>query len=105
MPKSDKSDFKQFEQTSKTPSAIALVYDEERPPHLVAKGEEDVAREIIRIARENGVPLYENADLIAALSHLELGDEIPDSLYRVIAEVIAFAFYLKGKTPRGYNSK
>ena len=84
--------------------AIALVYDEERPPQLVAKGEEDVAREIIRIARENGVPLYENADLVAALSHLELGDEIPETLYRIIAEVIAFAFYIKGKAPKGFEN-
>ncbi len=86
------------------PKAIALVYDEERPPHVVAKGEGDIASEIIRIAHENDVPLYENADLIEALSHLELGDEIPEVLYRIVAEVIAFAFYIKGKTPSGFTT-
>jgi flagellar biosynthesis protein len=91
--------------TNAEPKAIALVYDEERPPHVVAKGEGDVASEIIRIAQENDVPLYENADLIEALSHLELGDEIPEVLYRIVAEVIAFAFYIKGKTPAGFSSE
>lgn len=90
--------------TNREPKAIALVYDEERPPHVVAKGEGDIASEIIRIAHENDVPLYENADLIEALSHLELGDEIPEVLYRIVAEVIAFAFYIKGKTPTGFTS-
>lgn len=84
--------------------AIALVYDEERPPQIVAKGEGDIASEIIRIAHAHGVPLYENADLIDALAHLELGDEVPEVLYRIVAEVIAFAFYIRGKTPEGFTA-
>ncbi|WP_255374900.1 EscU/YscU/HrcU family type III secretion system export apparatus switch protein [Oleiphilus sp. HI0079] len=55
------------------------------------------------MAREHGVPLYENPDLVAVLARLELGEEIPDVLYRVIAEIIAFAFYIQGRTPKDFS--
>ncbi|WP_416394683.1 EscU/YscU/HrcU family type III secretion system export apparatus switch protein [Allohahella sp. A8] len=80
-------------------SAIALFYDGKAAPKLSAKGEGEVAEEIMRIAREHGVPLYENAALVQSLSTLELGDEIPELLYRVIAEIIAFAYIIQGKKP------
>ncbi|MCB0385808.1 MAG: EscU/YscU/HrcU family type III secretion system export apparatus switch protein [Bdellovibrionales bacterium] len=94
--------------TDKTPppapkAAIALVYDQRTAPRITAKGEQEIAEEIIRIAREHNVPLYENAELVKALSTLDLGAEIPELLYRIVAEVIAFAFYLKGKTPEGFE--
>ncbi|PJF38303.1 MAG: flagellar biosynthesis protein FlhB, partial [Phototrophicales bacterium] len=56
------------------------------------------------IAKENEVPLYENGDLVDLLSTLELGEEIPEVLYRVIAEVIAFAYFIQGKTPQSFNN-
>ena len=87
---------------SKQPKAIALKYDEINAPKLVAKGELDIASEIIKIAQEYGVPLYENSELVDILAKLELGDEIPEVLYRVIAEIIAFAYHLQGKTPEGF---
>ncbi|GAA3949969.1 EscU/YscU/HrcU family type III secretion system export apparatus switch protein [Allohahella marinimesophila] len=80
-------------------SAIALFYDGKAAPKLSAKGEGDIAEEIVRIALEHGVPLYENAALAQSLSSLELGDEIPELLYRVIAEIIAFAYVIQGKAP------
>jgi len=88
---------------SKQPRAIALKYDEINAPKLVAKGESDIASEIIKIAQEYGVPLYENSELVDILAKLELGDEIPEVLYRVIAEIIAFAYHLQGKTPEGFT--
>ncbi|PID41965.1 MAG: flagellar biosynthesis protein FlhB [Proteobacteria bacterium] len=84
-------------------AAVALVYDETSAPRVSAKGEHEIAEEIIRIAREHNVPLYENAELVKALSTLDLGEEIPDTLYRIVAEVIAFAFYLQGKVPKGFD--
>ena len=47
------------------------------------------------------MPIYENAELVRLLARLELGDAIPEQLYRCIAEIIAFAWYLKGKAPAG----
>lgn len=85
------------------PKAVALGYDEESAPKVVAQGEGDLAQEIIDIANAHGVPLYENPELVRMLAQLELGDEIPEVLYRVIAEIIAFAFYLQGKAPKDFS--
>lgn len=79
--------------------AIALQYDGENAPIVTASGEGDIAEEIIRIAREHGVPLREDMMLAALLSELELGEEIPPLLYRVVAEVIAYAYIISGKVP------
>jgi len=47
------------------------------------------------------VPIYENAELVRLLARMELGDSIPQELYLTIAEIIAFAWNLKGKFPAG----
>jgi flagellar biosynthesis protein len=80
-------------------AAVALKYDGEKAPTISATGTHELAEEIIRIAREHDVPLYENAELASILARLSLNDEIPESLYRVIAEILAFAFHIRGLTP------
>ncbi|WP_339082339.1 EscU/YscU/HrcU family type III secretion system export apparatus switch protein [Pseudomonas sp. TMP9] len=81
--------------------AIALTYDGKSAPTLSAKGDAELAEAILAIAREYEVPIYENAELVSLLARLELGDAIPEQLYRCIAEIIAFAWYLKDKAPAG----
>lgn len=78
---------------------IALNYDGQTAPTLTAKGDDELAEAILAIARHHEVPIYENADLVRLLARLELGEAIPEALYRTIAEIIAFAWYLKGKSP------
>ena len=85
--------------------AIALSYDGQNAPNLTAKGDDELAEAILAIAREYKVPIYENAELVRLLAKLELGDAIPEPLYRSIAEIIAFAWYLKGKCPDGFEAK
>ncbi|SDU12232.1 EscU/YscU/HrcU family type III secretion system export apparatus switch protein [Halopseudomonas salegens] len=87
---------------STTREAVALVYDGETTPTLSAKGEAEIAEQIIALAMEYEVPIYQNADLVQVLARMELGDQIPAELYRTIAEIIAFAWYLKGKAPEGF---
>jgi flagellar biosynthesis protein len=85
---------------SKPPKkAVALTWDGQSAPYISATGEASVAEEILRIAREHEVPIYENPELVRLLAELELGQEIPELLYRTIAEIIAFVYLLKGKTP------
>ena len=79
--------------------AIALQYDGENAPTVTATGEGAIAEEILRIAREHDIPLKEDALLAELLSDLNLGEEIPPMLYRVIAEVIAYAYLVSGKVP------
>ena len=83
--------------------AIALKYDGNHAPPLTAKGDEELAEEILRIARDCEVPLYENAQPARRLARTELGESIPEELYRTIAEIIAFAWNLKGKFPEGQD--
>ncbi|AYC32556.1 EscU/YscU/HrcU family type III secretion system export apparatus switch protein [Pseudomonas cavernae] len=85
--------------------AIALTYDGQNAPSLSAKGDDELAEAILAIAREYEVPIYENAELVRLLARLELGDAIPEALYRSIAEIIAFAWYLQGKCPPGFGAE
>ncbi len=77
------------------PMAVALTYDEQRPPHVSATGKGLIAEEIIRIAKEHGVLIHEDPALVDSLINLELGQEIPENLYKAIAEVISFAYSLR----------
>lgn len=86
-------------QNSSSPAAVALKYDGERAPVIAASGTHELAEEIIRIAREHNVPLYENPELASILARLELNEEVPETLYRLVAEILAFAFNLQGRTP------
>ena len=86
--------------TKQLQKAIALYYDGKSAPVVTAKGEGSIADEMIEIAREYGVPLCDNSDLVNLLINLELGDSIPESLYISIAYIIAFAYDLQGKTPQ-----
>ncbi len=83
--------------------AIALKYDGENAPRLTAKGRGELADRILALADEHAIPLHEDAELAALLAQIPLGDEIPESLYRAVAEVIAFAYLLSGKLPPGYE--
>lgn len=79
--------------------AVALFYDGQNAPHISAKGVGDVAQQIIAVANEHGVPLCDNGALVDLLVTLELGDEIPETLYIAVAYIIAFAYQLEGKEP------
>ncbi|HKS12801.1 MAG TPA: EscU/YscU/HrcU family type III secretion system export apparatus switch protein [Pseudomonas sp.] len=89
--------------TDKQPrQAIALSYDGQQAPTLSAKGDDELAEAILAIARQHEVPIYENAELVRLLARLELGEQIPEALYLTIAEIIAFAWQLRGKVPTGF---
>jgi len=79
--------------------AVALQYDGESAPRVTASGHDAVAEQIIALAREHGIPMQENAPLAGLLSRVEPGEEIPEALYLAVAQVIAFAYHLSGKTP------
>ena len=83
--------------------AVALHYDGDNAPRVTAKGQDALAERIIAAADEAGVPLYPDAELAMVLSQVPMGEEIPDNLYKVIAEVIAFAYILAGKFPEGFD--
>ena len=83
---------------SKNQLAVALHYDRTGAPRVIAKGRGSLGEKIIEIARANRIPIEENEVLAGALSHVELGDEIPAELYRAVAEVLVFVLKLTKRT-------
>ena len=77
--------------------ATALRYDPEAggAPRVVATGAGEVARRIVELAREAGVPVREEPALAEALARLELDTDIPPELYAAVAEVLVWAFGLE----------
>jgi len=75
-------------------SAVALRYRDgvDAAPVVAATGHGEVAERIIETASRAGVPLREDPDLAQALAHLDIDDLVPPELYRVIAEVMAWAY-------------
>ena len=77
-------------------TAVALRYDIDRDkaPLILATGRGPVADEILRIAEDNKIPLYEDPELSKLLAKLELDSEIPPELYTLVAEVLFFIYKL-----------
>lgn len=81
----------------RTPLAVALHYNGNGAPRVVAKGGGEVADRIVATAREHNVPLQEDGALAATLSRIDLGREIPRELFVAVAHVLAFAWSVTGK--------
>ena len=76
--------------------AITLQYNppRDRSSRLTAKGHGELAERIIELARIHNVPIRQDADLVHLLGKLELESEIPPTLYKVNAEVLAFIYFV-----------
>jgi flagellar biosynthesis protein len=79
---------------ARRPAAVALRYrrDDDPAPRVTAAGTGPVAERILEVAREHGLPLREDPDLVEALAALDLNALVPPELYEVIAEVLAWAY-------------
>ena len=84
--------------------AVALAYPRgadgeplHAAPRVVAKGMDHLAQRIKKVARDNGVLLYEDVPLARALyARVEIGQEIPDDFYAAVAAVLNYVYGLKG---------
>ncbi len=79
--------------------AVAILYDEEKSdsPKVVASGKGTVAEKIIETARDAGIHIQEDPDLVELLSKVPIGDDIPVELYQTVAEVLAFVYQINDK--------
>ena len=73
-----------------TNRAVALRYEGEGAPVVVASGMGYLAERMVEVAAESGVPIYEDNSLATMLSQLALGQEIPDALYQAIVEIYVY---------------
>lgn len=84
--------------TNPTHYAIALKYEigQKGAPLVLAKGVNEVAQRIKKVATEHNIPLYEDRELARALyKSCEVGEEIPASLFKAVAQILAYIFKLK----------
>lgn len=77
--------------TNPTHLAVAIKYkkEENQAPKVCAKGRNFIAEKIKKIARKHNVPVIEDKPLAQSLFKLELGQEIPTTLYKAVAEILA----------------
>lgn len=86
--------------TNPTHFACAIQYDKEKAaaPVLIAKGADHLAQKLKDIAKEHNVPIVENKPLARMLYYnVEVDAEIPQELYQMTAEVLAYVYQLKNK--------
>ncbi|MCF6434724.1 MULTISPECIES: flagellar biosynthesis protein FlhB [Pseudoalteromonas] len=84
--------------TNPTHYSVALKYDTEKAgaPMVVAKGVDEIAMQIRKVAIGNEVPIVESPALTRSLYHTtEIGQQIPDQLFTAVAQVLAYVFQLK----------
>jgi flagellar biosynthetic protein FlhB len=86
--------------TNPTHLAIAIEYHEGmKAPKVLAKGPYRVAERIVKIAKENHIPVVQNIPLARGIYYtIEIGQEISSDLYLAMAEVLAYVYKLRGKT-------
>jgi len=81
--------------------AAALKYERGKgAPRVVAKGEGRIAEKIVEIAREAGVPILEDRNLVELLMRVDVGEEIPPELYRAVAKILAYIYRITGLPPK-----
>ena len=80
-------------------SAVALEYGSNAVPLVVASGREILAEEIVAEAHRQGVPVMRDPLLAARLADLPVGTAIPEELYRAVAVVLSWVYWMEGREP------
>ena len=81
--------------------AVSLQYKKGKnaAPKVTAKGQGWMADRIIKMAQENNIPIREDKDLLHLLSEIDVGQEVPESLYKVVAELLAWVYQINQDYP------
>ena len=83
----------------KIKKAVALNYEmgKDNAPKVTAKGKGETAKNIIKIAKENNIPIEKDEDLVELLSQIDIDKEIPSSMYKAVAEIFSFIYGISNK--------
>ena len=79
--------------------ALALEYGKLKTPKVTAKGQNELAMRIIEEAKKQGVYVAEDPQLLALLSKLDVGEEIPQDMFTAVAVILSWVYWLKGMKP------
>ena len=79
--------------------AISLKYSggSNHAPKVTAKGQGWVAEKIIAMAEQQNIPIRKDKDLVALLEKIDVGREIPESLYKLVAKLLAWVYQLNNE--------
>jgi flagellar biosynthesis protein len=88
-----------MEKKKKIDKAVALLYKEGKnsAPEVLASGQGRIAQKIIETAKDAGVHIQEDPNLVELLAKIPIGDQIPVDLYQTVAEVLAFVYKVNEK--------
>ncbi|MEK6590508.1 MAG: EscU/YscU/HrcU family type III secretion system export apparatus switch protein [Nitrospinota bacterium] len=83
----------------KRKAAVALKYSppKDRAPRVTAKGWGYIAERLLEVAKRHNIPIQEDPDLIQVLARIDIDQEIPPSVYKVVAEILAFVYSVNKK--------
>ena len=75
-------------------SAVSIKYkaNSDKAPRVTAKGKGMLGEKIVALAKEHGIPIKEDPDLVQILSQMDIDKEIPPAMYHVVAELLAFIY-------------
>lgn len=80
-------------------SAIAVEYGREKAPTVIAKARGEEVSMMIQEAKNANIPVMENPYLASLLEGVDIGEEVPESLYTSLAIVLSWVFWLRGDKP------
>jgi len=85
--------------SEKTLKVAALKYNQDsaNAPELLAKGQGELAKKILLLAKEHDISIFQNKALVDSLLNLELHEEIPPRLYQAVAELFSWLMKVEGK--------
>ena len=86
-------------------SPVSLKYNggNRSAPTVTAKGQGWVAEKIIAMAKEQNIPIRKDKDLVELLGKIDVGKEIPASLYKIVAELLAWVYQMNNEYPKSKN--
>ncbi|PQA81621.1 flagellar biosynthesis protein FlhB [Limnohabitans sp. TS-CS-82] len=79
--------------------AVALEYGRNKTPTVTAKVDDELARRIVEEAKRQGVYVAQDPRLLAMLSRLDVGQEIPQDMFTAVAVILSWVYWLKGMQP------
>ena len=79
--------------------AVALEYGRHKTPVVSAKAEGELALRIVQEAKRQGIYVAEDPRLLAMLSRLDIGEEIPPEMFTAVAVILSWVYWLKGMQP------
>ncbi|HPI92728.1 MAG TPA: EscU/YscU/HrcU family type III secretion system export apparatus switch protein [Deltaproteobacteria bacterium] len=88
---------------NKDKKAVSLKYErgKDAAPKVTAKGRGAVAEKILALAREHGIPIEKDTTMLEALYRLDINEEIPEDLYQIVAELLAFIYRMNSLKKAG----